>query len=225
MKKIYKCNLNTVKESDFGLIFDRNGLVFSSNYACLNPYLYEYNFYQKLYNKYKNFLLRNNIDIKDLSASELENLFYEFKLNNKNIKTVKLIPKSLYYGNIYVTKTLIPNIVKELNTGYYFYVIDEDTKISSNKVCVVRRKDLHVVNTIKDYKLLNNYLQNQNVVKYFLDLASKYSENLYKNYINYGLNKELINKVKKEENKCNKYKETKKINDLKNETKRLLKIR
>lgn len=175
MKKIYKCELSLIKNLSLTDVLLNNNTLSKRDYE-ITPLKYKCNL--------KDIIFADRGYIKDLITCEFDQEiwtvnFYLFN-NKENSRTIKKIPEIFLDGTIYVTKTLIPNIVREITTGYYFYVVNNKAKkFNENMICVIKNTNIHNVLYEESLIDLKAYLINKNLIKRKIDLISDYSEKYY----------------------------------------------
>ena len=227
MKKIYECCLSLMKEEaleDSGIIRQDVEKAHHSDiytFASLTVDYYDKNDCEELLEKYRNYLLDLN-EKDELNKEGIgENLMFEVKSNNGSNKFQ--IPYALN-GQIYVTKTPLPNVVREIVTGQLFNVEKGDWfKYNSKKSVIIHEKTMSKVEKEEDYQQLKCYLNNKEIVQNWLNFVNQYMNEL-KNKL-YRKRKKLKEDYEKKdiENHLKREEENKRINKLEEEVENSIK--
>ena len=233
MKAIYKCDLfilNTNLLDKYSDIIKMKGRQLFDLYSTLLIYSLSSNDnVKKISEDYTDYLIEKDIENK-IFKEDIEKHFLMQISSDKNNDTTppRNIPFSLD-GRIYVTKTLIPNIVKEVITGEKFYVIDKN-KMKLNKCIVIDGEESGQVLLRNEFKELKYYLVNKEAVSYWINLVKQYERKITSDLLEISKKEEKRRKEEikkehedylKEQAKINE--EHKKRDDEIEEIKRLLK--
>ena len=202
MKKIYKTRLLIQQKKWIGI----------PSISKIDEDMYD-EVYDYIKEDYKNYILKQHIVINGLDDSEFINIISD---NNNNIK----IPKEILFGDIYVTNTIFPNIVKEIITGKYFHIAGTVHTIKHLPYAVSSKR--YLVEHELDYILLKNYLENANIIKTKIDLSFKKSLEIYnEKYKEINERITRLAKEKKEREAINKQLEIDAANDKKAKNKEI----
>ena len=208
MKKIYETSLYMVNEKYIHtrVIMDESVSYFDYDSV-----------YSLIADDYLKFLSTIDISTEYVDKNNLKEIN---GLGNNKI----LVPQKVFYEYVYVTKTIFPNIVREVVTGKLFAIAGYYKKLRLDNICVV-----DIINSnalIKDeegFKKLKNYIINFEAIKYKIALATEKTKDLYleaeekKNELN-ELRRNKSIKCKEEEREKKKI-----INNEKKDLKKLLK--
>ena len=223
MKKIYECTLSLMQQEaleDSGIIRQEIGKAHYCDiytYASLTSGYYDINENdcEEVLKKYRKYLLdlnkKNEINKEGIG----ENLMFEVKSNNDSNKSQ--IPYALN-GKIYVTKTALPNVVREIVTGQLFNIEKGDWfKYNSKKSIIIHEKTISKVEKEEDYQQLKCYLNNKQIVQNWLNFVNEYMNDL-KNRL-YMKREKLKEEFEKKEieNGLKQIEENKRINKLEEE--------
>ena len=188
MKKIYKTKLLEIRE-DLWLSPHKKIMVNKDFYT---PY--------KTHDELKKYLFQNKVSTEGIRPNDLVKEKYTGNCNNSTI----LIPKYLLTGEIYVTKTIFPNTVREIVTGKLFKTMSYgQTTLNQVNCCSV---DSYMVEVLKNSEsglaYLKNYLLNADIIRYKINLSIEKSNDVY-----CSLLKDINERIKESEKEKQKEKE------------------
>ena len=201
MKKIYMCDLKIISLYHLEKFFNKP--VHTSYYSdYINFNLInndDIERFSELKCELNNYLAKHEVSIEGLKEDDL----IQIKVNEKNRKE-KSVPKYLYQGRFYITKTINPNTVKEIITGNNFSCSNDRVLSFSLKNYVTAERSLFKeVNTLERYDMLKNYLLNKDIIKEFLNIINNFCLEEFEKYkvlneTNENNGIKVLNKKKKE---------------------------
>ena len=181
MKKIYSCYLKIITTEALNNSFNEylNPDNNSRDYTFLDMValkkletLQTYELKERI-DKY---LSKEDVNIDELSEDDLINI----NITEKN-KETKKVPRYIYEGKIYCTKTINPYIAKEIITGQLFY----KTKMNYIPFKVSNFLTIDILDKLDteySYDMFRNYLLNKDIIKEYLNIVNNYCINLYEDY-------------------------------------------
>ena len=162
MKTIYRTRLMIL---DISYIYSLvgNNIVNKSYYDDIDRYIED---------KYYEYISTHKINLEGIEDHDIS----EICLTNTS-NQIK-VPYDVLSSVIYVTKTILPDVVREIITGKYFKITSDDCeRISRKNICVVDEiRNFNIVETDSDYGLVKNYLLNSDLIKHKIELVFKVKE-------------------------------------------------
>ena len=178
MKKIYSCYIKIIStyalENNFNTYLNTNNC--SRDYSFLDMLSFKDYEILKLKKSVDKYLSKMDVNIDELDEDDLTTI----NVNEKN-REQKKVPKYIYEGKIYCTRTFNPHILKELITGQHFYLAQHTyIPFTVNNFLTIDKKTALDIDL--DYDMLKNYLLNEDIIKNNLNLINNHCLNLYEKY-------------------------------------------